>query len=68
MMYLQVFFKEHARGLYSAYTNYTVSSMPMYLLKVINAVLFVLVSWSIMDVDNSTSKYACLCVYCYCCW
>lgn len=52
---LQVFLKENARGLYSAYTNYTVSSMPLYLLKIVNAILFVMLSWPIMNVDNSTS-------------
>ena len=53
----QVFLKEHSRDLYSSYTNYTVHSMPMYLLKVINAVLFTVVSWGMMDVDTSTGEH-----------
>ena len=51
-----MFLKEHARGLYSAYTNYTVFSIPLYVLKIINAMLFATVSWGIMDVDSSTGK------------
>mmetsp|Transcript_15971 Transcript_15971/g.35360 ORF Transcript_15971/g.35360 Transcript_15971/m.35360 type:complete len:498 (-) Transcript_15971:226-1719(-) len=46
-----VLLKEYSRGLYSPYTNYTVSSIPMYCLKTVNAVLFATISWSIMDVD-----------------
>ena len=53
----QVFLKEHSRGLYSSYTNYTVHSMPLYLLKIINAILFAVVSWGWMDVDNSTGTF-----------
>jgi hypothetical protein len=48
-----VFLKENSRGLYSAYTNYTVSSTPLYLLKIVNAILFVITSWPIMDVPNA---------------
>jgi hypothetical protein len=51
-----VFLKEHARGLYSAYTNYTVFSIPLYVLKTLNALLFAAISWSIMDVDSSTGR------------
>ncbi len=51
-----VFLKEHSRGLYSSYTNYTVHSIPLYVLKIINAVLFTVVSWGWMDVDNSTGR------------
>lgn len=54
----QVFLKEHARGLYSAYTNYTVFSVPLYLLKTVNATLFAVISWAIMDVDSSTGEYS----------
>lgn len=51
-----MFLKEYSRGLYSAYTNYTVFSIPMYLLKTVNATLFAVISWAIMDVDSSTGK------------
>jgi hypothetical protein len=53
----QVFLKEHARGLYSAYTNYTVFSVPLYVLKTINAVLFAAISWAIMDVDSGPGEF-----------
>jgi ABC-type bacteriocin/lantibiotic exporter with double-glycine peptidase domain len=51
-----VFLKENARGLYSAVTNYSVTSLPVYVLKIVNAILFVLTSWPIMDVDMSTGE------------
>ena len=57
LFFTQVFLKEHARGLYSAYTNYTVFSVPLYILKTINAVIFACVSWAIMDVDSSPGKF-----------
>jgi hypothetical protein len=44
--------KEHDRGLYSAYTNYTVSSVPMYFLKIVNAILFATISWAIVNKDD----------------
>ena len=47
--------------MYSSYTNYTVHSMPMYLLKIINAILFAVVSWGWMDVDNSTGTFTQIC-------
>ena len=52
-----MFLKEHARDLYSSYTNYTVHSMPLYILKTINAVVFATISWSIMNVDSSTGEH-----------
>ena len=60
----QVFLKEHARGLYSAYTNYTVFSVPLYLLKTVNATLFAVISWAIMDVDSSTGECCAVFVMC----
>ena len=51
-----MFLKEHARGLYSAYTNYTVFSVPLYVLKAVNATLFAVISWAIMDVDSGAGK------------
>lgn len=59
---LQVFLKEHNRGLYSSYTNYTVHTMPLYIMACINGILFAVPSWGMMDVNTDTGTY-CLHIY-----
>ena len=64
----QVFLKEHGRGLYSSYTNYTVHTQPLYIMACINGILFAVPSWGMMDVNTDTGKHSfrfCLCL-CLC--
>jgi hypothetical protein len=54
---VQVFLKEHARGLYSSYTNYTVHSIPLYALAAFNGVMFVIPSWGMMNQDLNAGEH-----------
>jgi len=52
-----VFIKEYSRQLYSPYTNYTVQSWPLYVLKIVGGTLYATVSWAIMNVDSSPKTF-----------
>lgn len=53
----QVFLKEHARDLYSNFNFWMVHSYPMYLLRCINGLVFILVAWDIIKQTHESAKY-----------
>ena len=42
--------------MYSAYTNYTVHSIPLYVIRIVNTLQFVLIAWYWMRIDLSVGE------------
>jgi len=53
----EVFLKEHSRGLYSYFAMWFVGSLPHYALKVLNAVLFAVIIYDAIGLNDESDRY-----------
>ena len=49
----QVFLKEHSRGLYSTLLHWSVASLPLYVLRAVNAVLYASIAYGLVGLADS---------------
>lgn len=57
-LFLQVFMKEHARGLYSNFLNWLLSSTPLYILRFCNAVIYSTIVYGMINLDTVAGRHA----------